>query len=386
MVDNTEAGRRVAVYCAIVAVVVGALAALIVIKQKDMRVSALVRMTQQDPIARVAVASDPEFALYPADHYDGIYFYAMARDPLLLGEEHKLIDLPGARYGHVLYAWAATVLSLGRPEWIPMALFVINLVSMGVLAWAVSRISSGIGWTPWAGLLVAVNPGFLYAMTVDTSEVFGCAIAALFLMAWFKRRWALAAALGIAMCMAKELFLFIALGLGAWEVLVRLRHGSNRSDLATRLAVLAVGPVTLAVWQVYLAQMLGYWAFKDDLHVLSAPFVGWAETFSMATQVSDAGGGFEAVQIAAATVPLLLAVGVGLLVGVFFALKLRSPLDIAYLGMALLSFSLTWRNLYFAKDMIRQMSPVLLLLPAVLVRPRLPWAEDEPVVHGAAVT
>ena len=33
------------------------------------------------PIAQKALETDPDFAVYPADHYDGIYFYAMARDP-----------------------------------------------------------------------------------------------------------------------------------------------------------------------------------------------------------------------------------------------------------------------------------------------------------------
>ena len=361
--------RRIALWCALVSVIVGFLAAFVVIKQKDMRVSALVRMAVQDPIAEVAKRTDPDFALYPADHYDGIYFYAMARDPLLTGEEHRMIDLPGARYGHVLYAWAATVLSLGNERLIPMALFVINLVSMGVCAWAVSRFAHDLGWSPWAGLLVAVNPGFLYAMTVDTSEIFGCALVALFLLSWFRQRWLWASVLVVAMCLAKELFLFIPLGFGAWELLRALRR-DPAPDLMRRLSILAAGPLALLAWQVYLFNSFGYWAFKDDLHVLSAPFVGWAETFSMAAGVSDAGGGFEAVQIAAASIPLLMATGAALMVGVFFALRIRTPLDITFLAMALLSFSLTWRNLYFAKDMIRQMSPVLLLLPAVIAGSR----------------
>lgn len=348
---------------------VGVLAALIVVRQKDMRVSALVRMTEQDPIAQLALQTDPDFALYAADHYDGVYFYAMARDPFATEQDHTLIDLPGARYGHVLYGWAAAIVSLGNDRFIPFALFLINIVSMGVCAWGVSALARDMGWTPWAGLMVAVNPGFIYAVTVDTSEVFGCALVVLFLLAWFRQRWLWAAILVVAICLAKELFLFVPLGLGAWELLQGLR-GRLSHDFKTRMRLLALGPVALFLWEVYLANAFGYWAFKDDLHVLTLPFAGWAETFSLGTGVSDGGGGFEAVQIAAASLPLLLAVGAALLVGAFFALRLRSGLDIAFLAMALLSFSLTWRNLYFAKDMIRQMSPVLLLLPAVLAGPR----------------
>ena len=124
--------------------------------------------------------------------------------------------------------------------------------------------------------------------------------------------------------------------------------------------------MALAVWELYLNQTLGYWAFKDDLHVLTTPFAGWAETFTLATYVSDGGGRLRGSSDRRCQRPSACwRPGCVLLIGAAWALRLRDPLDLAYLGMTLLSFSLTWRNLYFAKDMIRQMSPVLLLLPAV---------------------
>lgn len=362
VVDNPH---RVALLCAAFSVFMAGLAAFVIMEPQGFRASALVRMAAGDPISGPAVESDPEFVVYPSDHYDGIYFYAMARDPFATGIGRTLIDLPGARYGHVLYSWVAAVLSLGQAKLIPLALLVINLTSMGVAAWAVSMLARDMGWSPWAGLMVAVNPGFLYAITVDTSEVFGSMLAVLFLLAWFRQRWILATVALVATCMAKEIFVFLPIGLGVWELL-KVARGRGRADAVSRLVLLSTGPLALFIWHLYLRQALGYWAFTDDLHVLTAPFAGWAETFRLATTIGNGGGGFEAVQIAAASVPLLLAVGAALLIGVGFASRLRGPLDVAFLGMALLSFSLTWRNLYFAKDMIRQMSPVLLLLPAVV--------------------
>jgi hypothetical protein len=351
--------------CAVIAIVVATLVTFLIVSSMDFRVSSLVRMAVTDPIAQRALEIDPGFAVFPGDHYDGIYFYAMALDPFATGDEHRLIDLPGARYGHVLYAWVAALLSLGNGRLVPLALLFINLVSIGVLAWGVSTLARDMGWTPWAGLLVAVNPGFLYAIAVDTSEVFGSMLVVLLFIAWFRRRWGLVVATSIAACLAKELFLFVPVGLAGWELLWWLK-GRAAPDLMTRIAVLATGPFVWLLWEVYLRSALGYWAFKDDLHVLTIPFVGWAETFQIATGVGKAGS-FEAVQVAAASLPLLAAVGVGLLIGSYCAVRLRNPFALIYLAMALLSFSLTWRNLYYAKDMIRQMSPVLLLLPAVIV-------------------
>ena len=367
-VAGENSNARAPLFCAVIAVLVAAVAGGIVMASMGGRVSALVRMAQDDPIARVATESDPNFALYADEHYDGIYFYAIARDPFATGEEHELIDLPGARYGHVLYGWAAGLLSLGRPQQIPAALFVLNLASMGIAAWAVSVLARDMGWSPWAGLLVAVNPGFLYAVTVDTSEVFGSALVALFLLAWFRQQWALAAVLVVASCLAKELFLFVPGGIAAWELLQWLRR-RGAPDLVRRIALLSLGPLALAAWEIYLRSALGYWAFKDDLFVLTAPFAGWLETFALATRAGRTSEAL-AVQIAAASLPLLLAVGVALVVGVVAAYRLRGPLDVTFLGMAALSFCLTWRNLFFAKDMIRQMAPVFLVLVAVVARPR----------------
>ena len=105
------------------------------------------------------------------------------------------IDLPGARYGHVLYAWAACPVEFRQREADPLACSsLVNLVSMGVLAWAVSTLArrhgvDTVGRTCWW----RSTPVSSMRCTVDTSEVFGSMLVALFLLAWFRQRWAAAA-------------------------------------------------------------------------------------------------------------------------------------------------------------------------------------------------
>lgn len=355
--------RSVSIACALIAVAMAAIAAGNITASYEFRSSALVRMASADPIAKKALESDPDFVLFAGDsHYDGIYFYAIARDPLALGEEHKLIDLPGARYGHPLYGWLAGLLSLGDPNLIPPVLLVINLASIAVLAVAVSLLARELGWSPWAGLMVSMNPGLIYAVTVDTSEVLGNCLMVLALLAWFRLRLGLAAVLMVALCLCKEPYVFVPGALFLWE-LIQWYRGQASADMWRRLQLLVLGPLALLGWEIYLRWALGFWAFEEDLFVLSLPFVGWAKTLVLSAIAND---GFDVnqYQIESAVAPILIPLGVAMVAAAMFSGRLRTPIDLIVIFMVLLNFSLTWLNLFYVKDLIRQMSTIFLLLPA----------------------
>src|SRR5690349_10630422 len=118
----------VAILCALVAV---AAAALTVVAVQDGRPdpTALVNLATTDALADDAVATDPDFVLVTTDqHYDGVYYYAIARDPLLLGDEHTKIDQPAYRYGHPFFGWAARAMSLGDDRAVPGAMLLLSLI------------------------------------------------------------------------------------------------------------------------------------------------------------------------------------------------------------------------------------------------------------------
>ena len=354
--------HRVTVACALLAFVIAAIAAGNIAASYEYRASSLVRMAVDDPIAQVARAHDPDFVLFSSDsHYDGIYFYAIALDPLALGDESELIDLPGARYGHPLYGWLAGLFSLGNAELIPTALLVINLVAMAVLAAAVSLLAKELGWTPWAGLIVPMNPGLVYAVTVDTSEVVGNCLMVLALLMWFRKRTGIAAVLLIALCLAKEPYVFVPAALFLWE-LIQWWKRRRSPDMWKRLSLLTLGPIALIAWEIHLRFALGFWAFEEDFFVLSVPFIGWAETLVM-SGVANNGIDFNQFQIESAVVPILLPLGMVMVAAAIRAGRLRTPIDFIVIAMVLLNFSLTWLNLFYLKDLIRQMSTIFLLLP-----------------------
>lgn len=358
--------HKATIACALIALVVGAIAAGNIAASYEYRSSSLVRMSVDDPITAVARATDPDFVLYASNsHYDGIYFYAIARDPLALGTEHELIDLPGARYGHPLYGWLGAVLSFGNPALIPPVFVTINLVAIAGLAIAVSLLAKELGWTPWAGLMVPLNPGLIYAMTVDTSEIVGNLLMVLSLLIWFRGKKGLAAVLLIALCLAKEPYVFVPAALFLWE-LVQWWEKKPAPDIKKRLGLLTLGPLALIAWEIHLRFALGFWAFEEDFFVLSVPFSGWAETIVMSGMANN-GIDFNRFQIESAVAPILLPLGLAMIFAAFKAGRLRTPIDLIVIPMVLLNFSLTWLNLFFLKDLIRQMSTIFLLLPYAFV-------------------
>ncbi|MDX6503785.1 MAG: hypothetical protein QOE29_910, partial [Gaiellaceae bacterium] len=109
------AGRAkgwVALWCALAAVGTCLAAALAEMSPNGFSPSKLVHLGDGEPLAATARATDPGFVLVPGtSHYDGVYYYAIGRDPLARGPEHLLIDAPAYRYGHAGFGWLAWITS-----------------------------------------------------------------------------------------------------------------------------------------------------------------------------------------------------------------------------------------------------------------------------------
>ncbi|MFP5298087.1 MAG: hypothetical protein ACLGHL_03765 [Actinomycetota bacterium] len=351
--------RTVALACAAVAVVVSLIAAYYAMWGVGGSTSALVRVPRQEPLGQyVAERHEDWDFVEAATRYDGLYYYAIAIDPLATGETHALIDAPAYRYGHPGHGWLARVFALGSVDRLPFGLLLLGLVGMAVAAYASSRLAVMFGMSPWWGLAVAANPGLIYAVTVDTPETSGAAVMALGLLAWFHRKHLLAAATFVLLCLIKEAFVFVPIGLGIWEVVRRRSDG----PLPPRLTALAAGPAALAAWFLYLKSTLGQWSFTEGPENVAGPITGWLETLRLAARQ---GQGFE-FQVGAIGLPILVAVAVFLLIGISKGFRLRSPLDAIFVLSAVLIFFLSWFALLYPKDLFRNISALVFLAPFVL--------------------
>ncbi|MFN8623024.1 MAG: hypothetical protein U0869_19990 [Chloroflexota bacterium] len=89
------APRRAAIACALAALAIAITVVVATLREGGRLPSALVRMDATEPMARFARAADPSFRFQaPDSHYDGVYFYAVAMDPLALGEQARSSPSP----------------------------------------------------------------------------------------------------------------------------------------------------------------------------------------------------------------------------------------------------------------------------------------------------
>jgi hypothetical protein len=230
---------RIPVWCAGIALATSVAAVLATVSIAGWNPTVLVRMAEEQQLAPLARAADPDFVFV---HYhgrgDGVSYYAIARDPLARGEEHRLFTWPAYRYGHPGYSWLAWALTLGSAALVPYAFLVLNLVGMGVAGAAASLIARELGYTEWAGLAIALNPGLIYSTTIDTSEPVAAALLLVVLLLWLRGRWRLALPLIVALCFMKEWFVLVPVGLALWEPLRFVR--TRRPELRVRSGALVL--------------------------------------------------------------------------------------------------------------------------------------------------
>ena len=376
-----------AVACGLVALALGIVAVWVSVAPFNGRLSALVRMAHQDPIVEFT-RFDPDW-VYGGTHYDGIYFFTMAIDPLALGRPHELIDLGANRYGKPAYAWVAGALAGFDPRAVPLTLVVVGLASLYVAGLAASRVAARLGLSPWLGLAIALNPGLIFAVTNDTSEAFGAALLCACMWAWLSGRFAAAAALIIVLCFAKEHLLLLPAGLMLWEAsrVVRARPLGRQSVRAflVRVRWLLPGPILYACWLVYVHSRFGSWSFSEgnNLH-LPIPLAGWYESLTMAA--GAAAGDSLTAQIATASVPLQVAALGATLVGLVWAVRLRTPAAAVFVLVAILTCYLRWNQILFPKDLVRGLAFLLVLLPWVFASRVDDPDDDGPPPETSAAT
>lgn len=123
------------------------------------------------------IAIDPTYRYYP-DHigYDGQWAYYLALDP---PNAHYYMDKPAYRYTRILYPMTARLLALGRPDFIPYTLLLVNLLALGGGTLALATWLRRKGISPWLALIYGFYPGLFISLQHDLNEPLAYALLAL---------------------------------------------------------------------------------------------------------------------------------------------------------------------------------------------------------------
>ena len=211
--------------------------------------------------ASQVIRLDPSYRHVSEIGYDGQFFYYLALDPV---NARWYMDVSTYRYTRILYPMLARVLALGRPDLIPVTLFLINWLAiaggtLALAAWLKRR-----GLSPWFGLVYGFYPGLHVALQRDLSEAlgYGLVAAAVYLYDYGPgpRHWLAAGVFSLA-ALTRETTAIFALGYagallldgavgGDWRA--RIRHGWPQAAI---FLAIALGP--LLVYKVFLLAWLG---------------------------------------------------------------------------------------------------------------------------------
>lgn len=195
--------------------------------------------------------------------YDGFAYYEVAADPFL---RHPLMHDP-FRYQRIGYPLAVWAVSLGRREWRPLAMAVVNIAAVLAIAYlsGLIVITVGAGTSLWWALAAAVNPMLIIGVEYDLAEPLLTACCLLALLLYLRHRIvATTLALACAMLTREAAILFL-LPLLAGELIAR--RFCNAA-----LLILSVAPYL--AWQAVLARVLGSSGLGTSKGNFDLPLVG----------------------------------------------------------------------------------------------------------------
>lgn len=121
-----------------------------------------------DPLALATLGSrfsqrDPA----GTEGYDGQFAYYIARDPLH-AQQH--LDVPAYRYQRILYPLLARALALGREDWLPYTLPLINIVALAAGTFFTESVLRRYRMSRWYALTYGLYAGQLMSARLDLNE------------------------------------------------------------------------------------------------------------------------------------------------------------------------------------------------------------------------
>ncbi|MDQ3928302.1 MAG: hypothetical protein M3328_04040, partial [Chloroflexota bacterium] len=131
-------------------------------------------VTQSDKSSVIKL--DPDYNYEKnGEGYDGQFAYFIALDPP--GARYYL-DQPVYRYTRILYPVLARVAALGRTEWVPFTLVLMNILSVTVGTWALAAWCLKHRLTPWLALVYTFCIGQVLAFSRDLNEMLAYSLVA----------------------------------------------------------------------------------------------------------------------------------------------------------------------------------------------------------------
>lgn len=237
--------------------------------------------------------------------YDGQFFFELAYRPSLVVDcarsaVHCPTYDPVFRWQRILYPAAAWLVAFGQAAALPVALLLVNLLTILATVYLVGGLSVAAGASRWLGAAAGLFCGEAMSFLRDLSDPFGILwiVAAIYLFRKGRPLWA-AAAVAAVLLTREGYILYVPL-------LALPLVAARRWSTLARAAVIALGP--FLAWQITLHSLYGKWPLiAGDTRIATlthVPFLGlWR-----------ANGSHDfALMVMCAAVPLVFAIAICLI-------------------------------------------------------------------------
>jgi hypothetical protein len=218
--------------------------------------------------------------------YDGQFYYRLALEPVPTEQTRYgvTISRPAYRSQRILYPLTARFLALGNASLIPLALIIVNLLSIAAIGYLGALVSKEHGSSSLFGLTVGLYPGLLLSLSRDLTEPLALALMLGSLVLLRRSRPAPASiALGLAI-LARETALLLAIVAGTVWLLAKISGRLQRRGSEIPWLYFTVPGLVFVGWQFVL------WRIWGELPVLagsgtprSLPLAGIREGFMLAS-------------------------------------------------------------------------------------------------------
>lgn len=241
----------------------------------------LLRPGTTGPGSSLLMRDFPGAAHQTDDGLDGVWFYAIARQPMHLRAAARDLDRPRYRAQRILLpllAWAVHPSGGGRG--LIYSLFAVNLMFVFIGACATGALAASLRGPPATAALFPLLPGAFLSLDISVADAMAAAVVLLSVLAHLRgaRRWAVLAA--VAAVLTKETSIIPLVGLA-------LAYRDRRSWI---LAATAGGAGIL--WAGFLLQLLPGTELRDELVApFSGLFAAWQDRWSQGLEL----GGLVAV-------------------------------------------------------------------------------------------
>lgn len=182
--------------------------------------------------------------------YDGQFYYRLSVAPVQLQQPSHgvLLDVPAWRMQRIFYPMLCWVAALGNAALIPAAMFAINLLGLAAIAVLSLHIAARLSLPALTPLAVMLWPGFVVALTHDTTEIVSAALLLGALAAYLADRLVLYALLGALATLTRETGILMLGGILCLE-LIRAVGARGQWRRAHRALICLLALIPFLAWR-----------------------------------------------------------------------------------------------------------------------------------------